>query len=57
MLSTYSEIDKGIFDNIPDDPISDIIFRKQIFDVVLNRDVPSIFDPASENHAYTKREQ
>jgi len=42
------DIDQKLFENIPDESVANIIKRKAVFDSILNRDVPSIFDPISE---------
>ena len=57
LLKTYISIDKDIFDNIPDKSLAEIISQKSVFDALLNRDVPTIFDTSTQNHKYTNREQ
>ena len=47
LLQTYITIDKEVFDNIPDKSIAEIISQKSVYDVVLNRDVPTIFDTST----------
>ena len=47
LLQTYLAIDQSLYENIHNISIAEIILRKSVYDIVLNRDVPSIFDPMS----------
>ena len=49
----YMKIDQQIYDYQSKDSIKEIIQRKVVFDLILNRDIPSIFDPQSQEHKYT----
>ena len=44
------KIDETNCASTPDSTIAQIIQMKTIFDRVLNRDIPSIFDPDCEGH-------
>ena len=56
LTRAYSEIDKELYDYVLDITIAQLIERKAVYDILLNRDVPSIFDPYSQKHEFTKRE-
>ena len=57
LLATYLAIDQSLYENIPNISVAEIILRKSVYDIVLNRDVPSILTPCLSSISIIKEKE